>query len=127
GRGGEEAGALAAAGIPFEVLPGVTSAIASPAYAGIPVTHRAVASSFAVVTGHEGAAKHETTIDWPKLATTVDTLIFLMGTAQLEQIVRRLIANGRTAETPIADSERCTVLRQRTVRGSLVTIGEKAQ
>ena len=127
GRGGEEAEALAAAGIPFEVLPGVTSAIAAPAYAGVPVTHRAVASSFAVVTGHEDAAKHATTIDWPKLATTVDTLIFLMGTAQLEEIVRRLIANGRTAETPVAVIEWGTLLRQRTVSGTLATIGEKAQ
>ena len=127
GRGGEEAEALAAAGVPFEVVPGVSSAIAAAAYAGIPVTHRAMASSFAVVTGHEDAGKHETKIDWPKLATTVDTLIFLMGTAQLEEIAGRLMAHGRAADTPAAVIEWGTLPRQRTVSGTLATIGEKAQ
>src|SRR5437660_2540100 len=79
GRGGEEAEALAAAGIPFEVVPGVSSAVAVPAYAGIPVTHRGVASSFAVVTGHEDEAKDEAAVDWARLATAVDTLVILMG------------------------------------------------
>ena len=126
GRGGEEAEALAAAGIPFEVIPGVSSAIAAPAYAGIPVTHRGIASSFAVVTGHEDAAKHETTIDWPKLATTVDTLIFLMGTAQLDEIASRLMSHGRAAETPVAVIEWGTLPRQRTLSGTLATIAEQA-
>ena len=79
GRGGEEAEALRAAGIAFEVVPGVTSAVAVPAYAGIPVTHRGLASTFAVITGHEDPEKPESSIDWAKLATAVDTLVFLMG------------------------------------------------
>ncbi len=126
GRGGEEAEALAAAGIPFEVLPGVTSAIGGPAYAGIPVTHRAVASSFAVVTAHEDADKHETSIDWPKLATSVDTLIILMGSARLEDIARRLVEHGRPADTPAAIVEWGTLPRQRTVTASLATIADRA-
>ena len=100
GRGGEEAEALAAAGVPFEVIPGVTSAIAAPAYAGIPVTHRGLASSVAFVTGHEDPAKGELDVDWAKLATAVDTLVLLMGVGQLAQIVERLLAGGRAAATP---------------------------
>jgi uroporphyrinogen III methyltransferase/synthase len=122
GRGGEEAEALIAAGIPFEVLPGVTSAIAAPAYAGVPVTHRALASSFAVVTGHEDPSKDGTSIDWPKLATGVDTLIFLMGVGRLREIVARLIEHGRVASTPVAVVEWGTLPRQRTVSGTLATI-----
>lgn len=102
GRGGEEALALRENNLPFEIVPGVTSAIAVPAYAGIPVTHRGLATSFAVVTGHEDPAKPESTINWAKLATAVDTLIFLMGVANLPQIVDKLIANGRPSETPAA-------------------------
>src|SRR6266498_5730364 len=102
GRGGEEAEALREAGIPFEVVPGVTSAIAVPAYSGIPVTHRGLASTFAVITGHEDPEKPESSIDWPKLATAVDTLVFLMGAKQLPEIVHKLIANGRMPETPVA-------------------------
>src|SRR6266542_1336445 len=83
GRGGEEALALARAGIPFEVIPGVTSAIAAPAYAGVPVTHRGIASSFAVITGHEDDTKEDASVDWAKLATAVDTLVVLMGGAAL--------------------------------------------
>ncbi len=97
GRGGEEAEALIAAGVPFEVIPGVTSSIAAPAYAGIPVTHRGIATSFAVVTGHEEPSKDETSINWAQLATGVDTLVFLMGVGRLEQIVARLVENGRAA------------------------------
>ena len=87
GRGGEETVALAAAGVPFEVIPGVTSAVAAPAYAGIPVTQRGLASSFAVVTGHEDPTKAESAIDWHHLARGVDTLIFLMGVGNLPKIV----------------------------------------
>jgi len=79
GRGGEEAEALAAAGVPFEIVPGVSAAVAAPAYAGIPLTHRGVASSFAVVTGHEGCGKTRAGVDWARLATAVDTLVVLMG------------------------------------------------
>jgi uroporphyrinogen III methyltransferase/synthase len=122
GRGGEEAEALIAAGVPFEVIPGVTSAIAAPAYAGIPVTHRALASSFAVITGHEDPAKDASSIDWTHLARGVDTLIFLMGTARLAEIAHRLVENGRADTTPCAVIEWGTLPRQRTVTGTLATI-----
>ena len=102
GRGGEEALYLRENNLPFEIIPGVTSAIAVPAYAGIPVTHRGVATSFAVVTGHEDPTKPESTINWEKLATAVDTLIFLMGVANLPQIVAKLIEHGRNPNTPAA-------------------------
>ena len=102
GRGGEEALYLREHGLPFEIVPGVTSAVAVPAYAGIPVTHRGIAASFAVVTGHEDPTKPESSINWSKLATAVDTLIFLMGVANLPQIVDKLIEHGRSPETPAA-------------------------
>ncbi|MBQ4495423.1 MAG: uroporphyrinogen-III C-methyltransferase [Selenomonadaceae bacterium] len=102
GRGGEEALYLREHGLPFEIVPGVTSAIAAPAYAGIPVTHRGIATSFAVVTGHEDPLKPESSIRWSKLATAVDTLIFLMGVANLPQIVSKLIEHGRNPDTPAA-------------------------
>lgn len=102
GRGGEEALYLRENGLPFEIVPGVTSAVAVPAYAGIPVTHRGIATSFAVVTGHEDPSKPESTINWSKLSTAADTLIFLMGVANLPQIVAKLIEHGRPPETPAA-------------------------
>jgi len=102
GRGGEEALALAKAGIPFEVVPGVSSAIAVPAYAGIPVTHRGIASSFAVLTGHEDPAKDGDVTDWRKLATAVDTLVILMAIGSFPRIVAALLAHGRRPETPVA-------------------------
>lgn len=102
GRGGEEALALLEQGLPFEVVPGVTSAIAAPAYAGIPVTHRGIATSFAVVTGHEDPTKGESGIRWDKLAQGPDTLVFLMGVENLPHISAQLIKHGRSAETPAA-------------------------
>jgi uroporphyrinogen III methyltransferase/synthase len=102
GRGGEEAEALAAAGVPFEVVPGVSSAVAVPAYAGIPLTHRSLSSSFAVVTGHDDPEKQRPPVDWARLATAVDTLVVLMGQARLDAIARQLIAHGRVPETPVA-------------------------
>ena len=102
GRGGEEALALAKAGIPFEVVPGISSAIAVPAYAGIPVTHRGIASSFAVLTGHEDPAKDGDVTDWRKLATAVDTLVILMAIGSFPRIVAALLAHGRRPETPVA-------------------------
>ncbi|MBR0260687.1 MAG: uroporphyrinogen-III C-methyltransferase [Selenomonadaceae bacterium] len=102
GRGGEEALYLRENNLPFEIIPGVTSAIAVPAYAGIPVTHRGIATSFAVITGHEDPTKPESTINWEKLSTAVDTLIFLMGVANLPQIVEKLIEHGRKPDTPAA-------------------------
>ena len=102
GRGGEEAIYLRENNLPFEIVPGVTSAIAVPAYAGIPVTHRGIAASFAVVTGHEDPNKETSSINWKNLATAVDTLIFLMGVANLPQIVAKLIEHGRKPDTPAA-------------------------
>src|SRR2546428_4476094 len=127
GRGGEEAEALREAGIPFEVVPGVTSAVAVPAYAGIPVTHRGLASTFAVITGHEDPEKPESSIDWAKLATAVDTLVFLMGTRTLPEIAEKLIANGRPQETPVAVIRWGTTPDQRTVTGTLANIAQRGE
>ena len=125
GRGGEEAEALADAEIPFEIVPGVSSAVAVPAYAGIPLTHRKFASSFAVVTGHE-ASKGKSAVDWGKLATAVDTLVILMGLHNLPAIVAKLIAHGRSLETPAAVIRRGTTNGQETVIGTLADIVEKS-
>ena len=122
GRGGEEAEVLKQNHIPFEVIPGVSSAVAVPAYAGIPVTHRGVASSFAVVTGHEDPSKDSSSIAWEKLATGVDTLLFLMGMQNLPKIVAELVKHGRSADTPIAVIKDGTTPRQKTVVGSLSDI-----
>ena len=102
GRGGEEALLLRENHLPFEIVPGITSAISVPAYAGIPVTHRAVATSFAVVTGHEDPAKGGSNMRWDKLSMGVDTLVFLMGVANLPHITEELIKHGRSADTPAA-------------------------
>ena len=125
GRGGEEAEALADADIPFEIVPGVSSAVAVPAYAGIPLTHRDYASSFAVVTGHE-AVKSKSSVDWAKLATAVDTLVILMGLHNLPLIVAKLVANGRSADTPVAVIHQGTTEQQQTVIGTLSDIVEKS-
>lgn len=102
GRGGEEALVLQARGMDFEIVPGVTSAIAVPAYAGIPVTHRGIAASFAVVTGHEDPTKENSDINWQQLATATDTVVFLMGVANLPKITAKLMENGRAGATPVA-------------------------
>jgi uroporphyrin-III C-methyltransferase len=125
GRGGEEAEALADAEIPFEIVPGVSSAVAVPAYAGIPLTHRKFASSFAVVTGHE-ARQGKSAVDWGKLATAVDTLVILMGLHNLPAIVAKLIAHGRSPETPAAVIRRGTTNEQETVIGTLADIVKKS-
>ncbi len=122
GRGGEEAEALHANSIPFEIVPGITSAVAVPAHAGIPVTHRGVASSFAVITGHEDPTKPDSAIHWDKLAGGVDTLVFLMGMQNLPEIVGQLVANGRAATTPVAVIHNGTRPGQTTVTGTLADI-----
>jgi uroporphyrinogen III methyltransferase/synthase len=127
GRGGEEAEALAEAGISFQVVPGVTSAIAAPAYAGIPVTHRDFTSTFAVVTGHEDPAKAGSDIDWAKLATGVGTLVFLMGIGNLPGIVAELIRHGRDPQTPVAVVRWGTEPRQETVTGTLAQIVQRVR
>ena len=127
GRGGEEAEALARARVPFEVVPGVTSAVAAPAYAGIPLTHRGVASSFAVVTGHECASESRGGVDWARLATVVDTLVVLMGLESLPRIARELVAHGRAATTPVALVRWGSTDWQETVVGTLADIAERAR
>lgn len=122
GRGGEEALALAEAGVAFEVVPGVTSAVAVPAVAGIPLTHRGVASSFAVVTGHRSADGGTPPVDWGRLAGAVDTLVVLMGLANLPEITRQLIAHGRDPRTPAALIERGTTEAQRTITAPLADL-----
>ncbi len=125
GRGGEEAVALIEAGIPFEVVPGITSAIAASAYAGIPVTHRDYASSVAFVTGHSAALRPNSNINWAQLATAVDTLVVYMGVAHLRQIVERLIAHGRNPQTPVSLVRVGTTPQQQVVQGTLTDIVEK--
>ncbi|NJM07585.1 uroporphyrinogen-III C-methyltransferase [Candidatus Gracilibacteria bacterium] len=121
GRGGEEAAALVAANIPWEVVPGISSAIAVPAYAGIPLTHRSHAASFAVVTGHEDPTRDRSRIDWHALATGIDTLVFLMSTGRLSTICAQLIAHGRPADTPTAVIRWGTTEAQTTVVATLAT------
>jgi uroporphyrin-III C-methyltransferase len=125
GRGGEEAQALCEAGIPFEVVPGVTSAIAVPAYAGIPVTHREMACSVAFITGHCAGSK-PLDVNWEALAKGVDTLVFLMGVHSLPLIVTSLVEAGKSPETPIALIEQGTLPKQKTVTGTLKDILERA-
>jgi uroporphyrinogen III methyltransferase/synthase len=127
GRGGEEASALAEAGIPFEVVPGISSAVAVPAYAGIPVTDRRFASSVAIITGHRGKSPVDTRIPWEALAQSVETLVVLMGTAWLPDIADRLIRGGRDPQTPTAVIEQGTRPRQRVVTAPLREIAERAR
>jgi uroporphyrin-III C-methyltransferase len=122
GRGGEEALALRQANIPFEIIPGISSAIAAPAYAGIPVTHRQVATSFAIITGHEDPLKGKSTTNWAGLATAVDTLVILMGVGNVESIVAELILHGRDAATPAAVVRYGTCKTQETITASLVDL-----
>ena len=125
GRGGEEASALAAAGVPFEVVPGISSALAVPAYAGIPLTDRRSSSSFAVITGHRATSEEQ--VDWEGLARSAQTLVILMGTAWLERIVERVIEGGRDPATPAAVIERGSGPRQRVVVAPLARIAEEVR
>jgi uroporphyrinogen III methyltransferase/synthase len=122
GRGGEEALALRAAGIPFEIVPGVTAGVAASAYAGIPVTHRGLASAVALVTGHEDPDKERSSLDWDALAAFPGTLVFYMGVRSLAGIAAALVAAGRPDSEPAAVVEAGTLPRQRTVTGTLATI-----
>lgn len=119
GRGGEEAEVLAKNGIDFEVVPGVSSAIAAPAYAGIPLTHRLYSSTFAVIPGYEDATKEKSSIDWSKLATGVGTLVILMAIRNIENLVNKLIENGRSPDTPVAVIRWGTRPDQRTIVSKL--------
>jgi uroporphyrinogen III methyltransferase/synthase len=122
GRGGEEAEELAKEGIEFEVVPGVSSAIAAPAYAGIPLTHRLYSSSLAIVPGYEDITKQESSIDWAKLATGVGTIVFLMTVKNISLVCKRLIENGRSPETPVAVVRWGTRADQTTLVGNLGNI-----
>ncbi|HEX8976564.1 MAG TPA: uroporphyrinogen-III C-methyltransferase [Solirubrobacteraceae bacterium] len=126
GRGGEEAEALRAAGIPYTVVPGITAGVAASAYAGIPVTHRETASAVAFVTGHEDPGKPESALDWAALAAFPGTLVFYMGVRRLGGIAERLMAGGRPASEPAAVIERGTLPGQRAVLGTLATIAARA-
>lgn len=127
GRGAEEAEFLQKHGIEFEIVPGVTSAIASPAYAGVPLTHRQFSSSFAVVTGHEGAEKNELAVKWDRLAGSVDTIVVLMGIGQLELITSYLVKAGMKKNTKIVIVESGTTVKQKVVAGTLATIVRAAK
>ena len=125
GRGGEEALTLVEAGIPFEVVPGISSAIAVPAYAGIPVTHRSRSGALTIVTGHETPEHSDPLVDWEALAQLDGTLVILMGVATLASITSRLIQAGMEPTLPAAVIAEGTVARQRMVKGSLSTIAER--
>lgn len=125
GRGGEEAEALIKAKIPFEIVPGVTSAIAAPGYAGIPLTHREHTSTLAFVTGHEDPTKKESKLDWAALAKGIGTLVFLMGVKNLARITDQLLLHGKPPDTPVALIHWGTTPRQMTVTGTLETIVER--
>ena len=127
GRGGEEAQALAAAKIPFEVVPGITAAVAAAAYAGIPLTHRDHTTTLGFVTGHEDPAKKLSSLDWEKLATAVGTLVFYMGMANLENICEQLISHGRSPKTPVVVVRWATLPRQETISGDLTNIAKIAR
>ncbi len=126
GRGGEEAEALRGAGIDFEVVPGVTAGVAAPAYAGVPVTQRGLASAVAFVTGHEDPDKPETAIDWEALARFPGTLVFYMGVRSLGRIASKLQEGGRAADEPVAVVERGTMPGQKTVLSTLAGVAEDA-
>jgi uroporphyrinogen III methyltransferase/synthase len=127
GRGGEEAETLRAAGVPFEVVPGITAGVAAAAYAGIPVTHRELASAVAFLTGHEDPDKPSEALDWEALARFPGTLVVYMGIRQLESIAERLIAAGRDPSEPAAVIERGTSSSQRVVTATLETVAATAR
>jgi len=127
GRGGEEALALAEAGIPFEVVPGVTAAIAGAAYAGIPVTHRDLASSLVLATGHEAAGKNDSALDWRNLARCKGTVAFYMGMGNIRAICERLVQEGMEADTPAAVVRWATTPRQRVVTGHVAELPRLAE
>ena len=126
GRGGEEALALVKAGIPFEVVPGVTSGVAAPAYAGIPITDRDLTSSVTFLAGHEDPSKEESAIDWQTVAIGSGTLVFFMGTRNLAAIASRLVAHGRSPQTPVAVIHWGTRPSQQVVTGTLQDIPRRA-
>jgi uroporphyrin-III C-methyltransferase len=126
GRGGEEAEALADMKIEFEIVPGISSSVAAPMYAGIPLTHRNYASSVAIVTGHR-AGKGERNVDFAKIAGAVDTIVILMGVEHLDEIAKKLLESGLNPATTVAVIEKGTSAKQRTVTGRIDTIFKEAE
>ena len=126
GRGGEEAEALVEAGIPFEVVPGVTAGIAAAAYAGIPITHRDFTTTATFITGHEDPTKAESNLNWDRISTGVGTIVFFMGVSNLEQNMKKLMDNGRDPNTPVALIRWGTTPEQETLTGTVANIAEKA-
>jgi uroporphyrin-III C-methyltransferase len=126
GRGGEEAEALVSEGIEFEIVPGVSSSIAAPMYAGIPLTHRDYAASVAIITGHR-AGDVEKPVDWVKIATVIDTMVILMGVESLEGIVKKLLDGGINPKKPVAIVESGTLPQQRTLISTLGTVIEESR
>jgi uroporphyrinogen III methyltransferase/synthase len=126
GRGGEEAEKLADASIPFEVVPGVSSFVAVPNYAGVPLTHRDFCSRLTLITGHEDPTKEASSIDWPQVARTPGTKVIMMGTDRIGEIARTLVANGLPAETPVVMVRWGTTGRQQSIEGTLDTIAAVA-
>ncbi len=127
GRGGEEAAELAAAGVTFEIVPGISSTIGGPAYAGIPVTHRDHCSQLTIFTGHEDPTKGESSIDYAHIAKTPGTKVFVMGVSRLREITAALIAGGADATTPIALTRWATTGAQKTITGTLADIADTAE
>jgi uroporphyrin-III C-methyltransferase len=127
GRVGEEAAVLADHHIEYEIVPGITSGIAAPAFAGIPVTHRDYASSFAIVTGHGRAYKEQDNLNWDALARGIDTIAFYMSVGNLEHICKQLIQHGKDPETPVAVVQWGTTKKQKTVTGNLKNIKDEAE
>jgi len=126
GRGGEEAEQLADAGVKFEVVPGVSSFVAVPNYAGVPLTHRGFASKITLITGHEDPAKEASTVDWEQVAKTPGTKVIMMGTDRIGEIAKTLVANGMDAATPIAMVRWGTTGQQHSIEGTLATIADVA-
>jgi uroporphyrinogen III methyltransferase/synthase len=122
GRGGEEGEQLADAGVPFEVVPGVSSFVAVPAYAGVPLTHRDFSSRITLITGHEDPAKEASSIDWPQVAKTPGTKVIMMGTDRIGHIAETLVSNGMSPKTPVAMVQWGTTGQQRSIEGTLATI-----
>jgi uroporphyrinogen III methyltransferase/synthase len=127
GRGGEEAEQLADAGLPFEVVPGVSSFVAVPNYAGVPLTHRDISSRITLITGHEDPGKEASTIDWPQVAKTPGTKVIMMGTDRIGQIAETLVREGMAPNTPVAMVRWGTTGRQHSIEGTLETIAQVAQ
>lgn len=127
GRGGEECEALAAAGVPFEVVPGVTAAVGAAAYAGIPLTHRDFTASVAFVTGQEGKDKDESSIDWERLSLGSGTVVFYMGITSLRSNMQRMIEHGRNPHTPVALVRWATTIGQQVLTGTVSDIADKAE